>query len=1015
MAASDEPTSAPASEVRQVTILKCDLVGSTQMKSKLDLEGQADFEQRFAQIVAPIARRFEARIERFEGDGAFLVFGLASAWEDAAETALRAAHCLVEEVQRARLNVRVGVASGEIASLTNSPLQSVAGLTIDRAERLRAAAAPNQTILCEHTRALASRHFEYEDLGRVPAKGFEGGLRAWGLGAERLVSRFEAQRAVRPIVGRDELVARLSEHWTRSRCGEPQAVWLAGDAGVGKSRLAHEATTLAKAADAVILTLDCAPSAVNSPLFPVGVLLRRSAGLHAGMSGAEATAALRTRVQPLLPAEELDAALGCLSRLLELQTDALPALSPAELQEKTTSVLLRIASGQIGDRPGLLLCEDLHWADDSTLQLIARLSSGLAGRSVMVLATSRGPPRAPVSDLPGLTSIAVPPLDETASEELVRALASGEDLHAAAVDAIVARCEGVPLLIEELTRGALELPGAEPNSASRSTGGGVPVPLQLVVESRLAQNPDLAGIAKAASILGREVHVPLLAALTGAGLGALQQLGRAGLFDAYGAGERARFRHAMICDAVYATVMPTQRMTLHSRIADALLGDFASAADATPDVLAEHLRKAERFREAIEVRLRAAVDTTGRGAYVESEGHCRAALELVGDLAEPADAKRLSRGLYTQLGIALTGRLGFADLASVEALRAARALCDDDAELYPTLRGDVTAQMVSGKPVYELSLQLLDIARRSGDVAYVVDAMSVLCYATFEVRYAECRRWIEACLELYEANDGDNLVFPAPLNAAGSALSLYPTLLWMVGEPDAAERACCRIGELIPRLRSDFDRASLELWLAGFRITQKRWRDALDHMRTANEYAKHFSHWTHIAAISMAVVEAHLSADVADVDRAIAALDAFMARGFTASVPHHYAQIASACIGAGDPARAKHMVECGLAMAERCREPRMVAELMVLQAQLEPEEGTAIALLQRAVELADRQGSVAIALRSAAFLALRRRLPLADYAMATLDLLEGRAQGPPDWMRQRLSVLCEAILERPAA
>jgi class 3 adenylate cyclase len=1018
----------PASEVRQATILMCDVVNSTQIKTRLGLQEQADFDQGWKDIVHR-ANRFGATIERFDGDGAFLTFGRQEQREDAAEAALRTAKILVAEVEQSQLvpgvglQVRVGVASGAIAVINDSP-PSVAGTTIDLAERLRAAADPNQILLCDQTHRRASGFFDYDDLGKVPAKGFDGGVRAWRLGPVRPVtSRFEAQRSAGPIVGRAEVLEQLSDLWTKSMGGRPQTVWLMGDAGIGKSRLARAVRGMAEASDAVTLTIDCRPSTVNTPLFPVGALLRRGAGVTPTMSAGEVTDALRSLLETLVPSAEIDESLGYLAGLLGPVTETDAARLPAaDIQEKTISVLLGIVSALVADRPGFVLCEDLHWADDSTLQLIGRICASLEGRQILVLATSRGAAPESIAGAPSLTTIPVAPLDQTASLELVHGLAGAAQLSEGAITIIVSRCEGVPLLIEELTRSALEQPATATQSTAGTSEGDVPVPLQLVVETRLAQQGDIARIAKVASVLGREVYVPLLMHLTAADpatlTAALQRLGEEGLFESYESGRRARFRHAMICEAVYATVMPRERRTWHSSVADALLGTFAAASEATPDVLAEHLRKAGRFREAIDVRLQAAAATAARGAFVESEGHCRAALGLIGQLADPDEAPRLEFRLLVQLGVALSGRLGYSAREVEETYLRAYALCDDAeaATLCPIMHGLAAFNLLRGRlhSAYELSRRGLSAAERSGRIDLIIDALSMVSYTSFWYRpYSETLKWVEQCLDLYEKHDGGSLTYLMPYDAATAALGILPTVLWMLGDPAGADAAFQRSVRHIQGGGRDIDVALMQGWFAGFRITQQRWSECAAHSDVGRQIGEEFSTWRELAAITHAMAVAHRTGSPQDARAAIAALDAYEAGGSAVSVAHYCAGIARACVKAGEPGLALATVERGLACSARCEETWMIPELTILKAELEPDGVKALTLLRSALDQAEAFGSVAITLLACASLAARYDLPEAAVARKTLAIFAGGEPPEPDWMRPRLATLRDAV--RPLA
>jgi len=1008
----------PAPEVRQVTILKCDIVNSTAITGELDLEGQLNFERGFHDIVKALAHEFDADMERFEGDGAFLILGLSQPRENAAESALRLALKLVARVNAwdlipsVTLQVRVGVASGPVAAIKHSDLHSIAGQTINRAQRLLQAAEPDYILLCEATHRRAGRYFTYQDLKQVEAKGFPEGIRAWRVtGVNDDVSRYWATRSHREILGRDAMRETIAGLWRNALLGQPRLAWLSGDAGIGKSRLAQDLLVLARDAKAVTLSLDCSPSTVNTPLFPVATLLRRRARMTSGMDPATAEAALDQLLRTLVPPAMVAEALSHLGPLVQLEVSVpAPEGAPAEVQERTIGILVGIVAGLLAESAGLLLCEDLHWADDSTLRLISRLCARLDDRRILVLATSRAAPPEVLREVPTLVELPLGPLDDETAHALVQELSEGS-LSAADARSIVERCEGVPLLLEELTGATLEVAG------DRGASKGVPLSLQLVVETRLVQNPDLAQAAKIASALGRDVHLPLLASLTATDAATADRLAEAGFFDLTAeAGERARFRHLMICEAVYETVLGQERRSIHSRVADALLGPFAAAPDATPELLAEHLRKAERFREAIDVRLQAAADTAARGAYVESEGHCAAGVGMAAQLAksEPVDARALEFRLTVQQGVAQSGRLGYSSQVVENTYLRAHAICGSDAEakeLYPIIRGLAAINLLRGdlRAGYDLSFQGLSIAERSGDIAFVIDALALLSYTGFYYRpYRETLGWIERCLDLYRRNNGRELVYPMPHDAATSVLGILPTVRWMLGDPVGAAAAfedCVRHAESIG---NKFDLATMQCWFAGFRISQQRWTDCEEAADAAMLTGEEFATWRDLALISKAIAKAHRTRIPEDARTAIAALDAYEASGAVVSVTHYCVAIANACRKAGEMELARDVVERGLACAVRTEDARMTAELMIMQAAIEPDAAVKEATLRRALAQAEEFGSVAMVLLASASLVALSAGEEAALARETLDIFAGADPPSADWMRPRLAVLRDA-------
>ena len=1040
MVRSDGPgTQGSAAEARHATVLKCDIVGSTRIKKQLDLEGQLAFQHGVERFIADVATRHSARIREFQGDGALIVFGFPQPREDAAELAVSMGLDLVnaiaaaEIVPNTRLQLRVGVASGLIAVAKN---ESVAGLVIDLAERLRALADPGQVIISDATKRLAAGFFLYSDLGSVQLKGFEEGTRAWRVvGASQVVSRFEARRLAElegEIIGRADALARLSEAWVSARNGVGQTVCLVGEAGIGKSRLARATLDAAIQNNAATLTIDCAPSTGNTPLYPVGVLLRRFANITPASSESDKLALAQQLLTRLLPDEDVPAALSYLAPLFGLKSVAIPTnLSPAEVREHTVSTVLRMVRGLAAEGPLVVLCEDLHWIDDTTASVIARVCEEIDRLRVLMIVTMRPTSEEPPLDLSKLAIIALEPLDRSTAADLVRSVAKDAALPDEIVRLIVDRCEGVPLVLEQVTLNTLEAASQHDDAAEPSEE--VPVPLQLVVQSRLGRWPQFTRIVQSASVFGREFSLRLLKQLMPIVAGsqivdAIEVLAHEGLFDEAGfdVQDRGRFKHSMIREAVYNTLLGGDRQRLHSAAADILSEDYRGTPDAAPDVIAEHLRKANRFAESIRVRLAASADTAARGAYVETEGHCAAALAIVDHVRDPEERATLKFKLLIQLGVALTGRHGYSADVVEDAYRRAHAVCGHSAEaeaLYPIMRGLATVNLVRGNlaAAHDLSLQSLKLAEQSKRVEFHIDAMSVRCYTTLYFgRLKDCRAWIKRCLRLYDAAQGNRLIYPVPQDARTAAIAVLPTVEWLLGNAQAAENALRDGLAHVERVNRDFDTALLHAWVAGFRYTQRRYAETLRHPSIAVRISQrhNYREWYGTGALLALLAQSALKPDPEALEQANAAYMGFVREGVGLNASYFLWALARGHAQAGDAQSARQMLEEGFARAQASQETRMHPELLILQAELESDDGAAIQLLDRALKLAEDHGAVATAARAAAAIELRSNGEVAESARAMLDMLDGRVSYPTErnWMRERLAALRRARAARvPAA
>ncbi|HEX2827328.1 MAG TPA: AAA family ATPase [Burkholderiales bacterium] len=1029
-------------ELRHATILKCDIVESTRIWSALDPSDGLALSRGVRKLIEDVVQRYGARIARWEGDGALVPFGYPDAREDAPEIAVRAGLELARAVRGlrvadVRLEFRVGIASGPVA--IDHLTQSLEGIAINVAERLKSFGEPGWVVIDDATKHLAARFFDYEDLGTREAKGFGQGLHAWCAARETpIASRFVAQRfdvARQSIVGRSTELDTLEACWAKARAGAGQIVELVGPAGIGKSSLAKAAIDSALEIGATAIQIDCMPSTGNTPLYPVGVLLRRLAGIETGTPSVERDQLARTLLLRLLAEDDVPRALDMLSPLLGIEAAPAPGQSPDDLREATIDTICRMLRALAAQGPMIASCEDLHWADDTTATLVQRIAQQIGGLPAVLIVTTRPERERDLAqnlsaDHTRIVLEALPP-DEAA--DLVRSAAHGADLGEEVVQAIVSRCEGVPLVLQQLTRSAVESEsGGALGRALNPTGGAVPATLQLVVESRLERFRSQRAVIQAASVLGREFSVGLLQTMLSEHFvdlsPTLDLLGQHGLFAPRSspASDRARFTHAMIRDAVYQTLLRDDRRRLHSRAADILTAAYQGTSDASPDVLAHHLCEAARFVEAVRIRLEASSDTASRGAYVETQGHCESALALVEHVQDAAERQHLEFRLLVQLGVALTGRHGYSAPIVEQTYRQAREVCGHSAEaamLYPIMRGLTALNLVRGNlPTgHELSLQSMEIADKSGRPEFRIDAMSVHCYAAMYYRdVPECRSWIERTLDLYRREGGDTLHYPVPNDAGLAALAILPTIEWLLGNPDAADRAILQGLSHVEHLGRDFDKAYQHAWIAGLRFTQRRYQESVEHAQicVAISQKNGFGEWYVTGLLVERLAQACIAPAPEALQQAADTMTELARQGVGLNASWYLWGLARGHRLAGNTAVAQHLIEEALRRAEASGDFRMHPELLILKAELEPDDAAALPLLKRAMSIADEHGAVANALRAAAILVTRfaPRDDTAPLAQATSDALDGHAACPEGpWMHERLAVFRRALAAIAAA
>ena len=1024
-----------APEKRLATFVKCDIVDSTLLANRLDLEDQRALSTAFRAAVARVAAAESGYIMRFEGDAALLSFGHPEAREDAAESAVRAGLALVSEVGAiavvpgVSLEIRVGIASGEVAigdviQEGDRPEHAVDGPVPGMAERLRATGEPGQVLISDSTQRLCGRFFEYVDLGTVVAKGFSSGLRAWQvLGSTAIASRFEARRLEQEtgtIVGRDDAIAELTQAWLATSSGQGTPVALIGDAGIGKSRLAHEAQRIAAAGGATLLRLDCTPRAGNSPLFPIGALLRRLAAIDADTPEKSKRPLAVTLLQRALGSDGALEAMPYLGPLFGVVDEPLPeGLMPNEVRDRTIAFNVRLLRALAARGAVMVLCEDLHWADATTLAVLEQIAKEAGGMRCFLLVTSRT-----VNDVQLawtlFQKIDLHPLSDTDALRLVGSVARTIDDEI--TRRIVVRGGGVPLYLVEIaseTREAIRL-GVEPSVAS------VPESLRLVVQSRLGRWPALKQIVQAASVLDREFPVELLERMMKERRDevapTISLLSQHGIFREWELpGDRVEFKHAAIRDAVYDTMLRTDRSRWHSTAADILWTDFSGTPDASADALAYHLAEAQRFAEAIRIRLGAATDTALRGAFVESVGHCDAALAWIDRMEKGPDASLLNVSLLVQRAVALSAQHGFAGALVEQAYELAAAQVQDSTPAllrYPIARGQAAVRLVRGQLIdaHDFAGDSLAIAEESGQSAHKLDALSMRLYTTlYAGTLQECRRLVDVFLELYDAEDGERLSYPAPHDAKTAVLSLLPTIDWLRGDEQGAEDAVRQGVAHVEKLGRPFDQAMMHAWIAGMRYTQRRYYECQKHAAEAIRIAapRGFRDWSNTGALLALLAQATQQPTAETIAMARGALMLLDADRVGLNASWHRWAVAQACVAMQDWTGAQSILAEGHERARNSQEKRLNAELLLLEAGLPHNKDRQRELLREAVAEAQALGDVATSLRATATLAMNearnddgRTTRLARRALERLAGV-GEPSGERLWMVSALAELTQ--------
>jgi class 3 adenylate cyclase len=659
-----EPRVRDAAERRQVTVMFSDLVGSTALSAQMDPEDLREVISAYQKCVDETVRRFGGFVAKYMGDGVLVYFGYPQAHEDDAERAVRAGLDLIAAVTalktRGSLQTRVGIATGlvvvgEIVGVGSAQERTIVGETPNLAARLQAIAPPDTVLISEATQNLLGGLFELEHTGARELKGFARPVSAWRVRREAAIeSRFAAIRSGGnlPLIGRAHEMGLLLDRWRLARSGEGQIVTVIGEAGIGKSRLIEALQEALSGGPHSRIHLQCSPYHSDSTLYPLIQHLSRAAHFAAADSASARIEKLGVLFAHRAASDE--AAISLLAELLSIpvaEPAALLSLTPAQRKAATIALLVdeMVRLGETD--PVLLVLEDAHWIDATTLELMVRLIDSINSARVLAVVTGRPEFLPSWQARPHSTLLTLGRLGRAECTELVAGVAAARGLSAETVAAIVAKTDGVPLFAEELTKSVME--------ATDEDHAVVPATLKDSLMARLDRLGPAREVAQIASVIGRQFTFALLDAVAARGDGeleaALARLIAAGIVFPEGRGvERSfSFKHVLVRDAAYDSLLLGRRRDWHERIARALEERFPSLAANEPELLAHHFGEARLAGPACDYRMRAGDRAVRRSAHKEAIAHFSAGIKSAETLAEPAERMRRQLDSLLKLGAAL--------------------------------------------------------------------------------------------------------------------------------------------------------------------------------------------------------------------------------------------------------------------------------------------------------------------------------------------------------------------------
>ncbi len=819
---SASSTDQPAGpERRHLTVMFCDLVGSTELSTRLDPEEFGNIVRAYQDACTTTIESHGGTIAKYMGDGVLVYFGFPQAQEDDAERAVHAGLGVIDAVaalgsEGMPLHARVGIATGlvvvgEQIGRGTAQEQAVVGETPNLAARLESIANPGAVVISDSTYRLTGQRFETEDLGTHSLKGFSAPVQAWHVtGIDIDATRFEATRAaggLTPLVGRDREIELMIGCWRRAKAGHGQVVLLSGEAGIGKSRILKALQEHLEDEPHTRLRYNCSPQHTNSALYPVICQLEAAAGFAREDSVDRKLDKLQTVLQQ--SSEDVATVAPLLAALLSLPAEerygALD-MEPKQQKEATMAALMAQLEGLAARQPVAMYLEDVHWIDPTTLELFDRLIDRIAAFPVLLVMTFRPEFEVPWELDENLHGVALERLGRTQVVRVIDGITGGRRLPDSVVEEIHARTDGVPLFVEELTKSLLESALLREDGAQFVLEGPlrqlrVPATLQESLLARLDRLAPIKEVAQVGAALGRVFSHAVLAAVTEfpepALRDALVQLEDAELLFRRGRPPEAtyRFKHALVQDAAYQSMLRSSRAQLHQKIARILQERFPDTADAAPDLLAQHLTEAGETEAAIAAWRRAARRAVDLAALAEGEAQLGRALDLLLSLPETEGRASTELDLRIEFGQALMATKGYMAPQTGQNFLRALELCETvgaTTRIFPVLYGRWSALYASGQVnrCKELAEKILGLAEENADSG--VMAMSHRIYGTASLVCGDPRlanHHFERSLDNHDPDGHRSLAKLYGQDLGVATLSGQSLALWHLGLIDQA-RAC---------------------------------------------------------------------------------------------------------------------------------------------------------------------------------------------------------------------------------
>jgi class 3 adenylate cyclase/predicted ATPase len=997
-------------ERRQLTVMFCDLVGSTALSTQLDPEEMSNVLGAFQKACVSAVTGFGGSVAKYMGDGALVYFGYPEAHEDDAERAVRAGLALIDAMAAMQLSVpvrpqvRVGIATGlvvvgELIGEGSAQERVAVGETLNLAARVQAIASPDSVVVPELTHRLAGAAFDYEELGLHELKGIPNAARLWRVVGESTArGRFDSRvvGGLTPLVGRAEEIALLRRRWDQAKDGDGQLILLSAPAGFGKSRMTQAFRDNLDDSSITCLQYSGSPFHVNSAFYTFIRQLEWAAAIVRTDTAPQKLDKLEAVLEGA--AEGGTEAAALVADLLSIPfQDRYPPLQLTEaVQKQRTMEVLEEQLVLLSQRDAaLVLFEDTHWIDPTSLELMDRIIRRVVDLPVMIIVTYRPEFTPPWLDLGHVTMLKLNHLGRNQVVDLIHKSAGGKTLPEAIVEQITTKSQGVPLFIEEITRTILESGDLEEHGERYVLRESIrdfviPSTLQDSLLARLDRLGVAKDIALTASIIGREFTYELLDAVARVSqatlLEGLERLVRSDLLGQRGAPPQSRyiFKHALIRDAAFQSVLNARKRELHERIAEVLVSRFPEVAETEPELLAHHYTEANLVDRALGYWRQAAERAAARLAYIEALGHVDRAMKLVAALPESTERDEWELIFLVIEGpsrMALDGWDSPPAKLLYEKARAVAERLGRPAEVFRSVWGLWMGAHSSGQHAraHELLEEIYALQKRTNEPEYVVQAHHAggsQMVAEGEPRAALIH--IDQLLSNYRIDVHGNLALTYGAHDPGCcSLGMRALSLMMLGQLDQIEGALREALDLGNRLDHKPSLSQAHMFCAETFIVLNRSEEAEAHLNICIPLAEKYSLANYLIPAKIMqgwvrVLQGEVEVGIHQSEAALETLKSFPSRRF--HLPIRIGIVGLAKAAAGDVTGALDLFEAAVEAAsitgERWYEPellRLKAKMLLAQPEARAEE--AEQCLKAAIALAQRQEAKFWELRAAASLA----------------------------------------------